>query len=133
MEFKVHAIRLTKTRHEIARNPNIVSSLLGTLAKNLELPLSLGNLRIDSLVVDARVQTQIEMLVDNFTSDVAYGVVPYAGVILSLRRRKSLFREAERAAILVKKILLLETRTSVSGSSMIVARELVGCGEPSGT
>jgi hypothetical protein len=81
MELKIHAIGFTETRHEIPRDPNVVGSPLGTLAEDLKFPLSLGNLRIDSLMVDASIQTQVEMLVYDFTSQFSDSTVANARVV----------------------------------------------------
>ena len=71
MEFKIDAVGFTETRHEIPCHPNVVGGPPRTLPEDLELPLALGNLRIDSLMVDAGIQTQVEMLVYDFTSNVS--------------------------------------------------------------
>src|SRR6476620_10388359 len=109
MELEIHAILFTEASHEITSDPYIVRRPLRALAEDLEFPLTLGDLRIDSFVIDAGVETQIEMLVHNLARDIPDGFVAHAGVVFSLRRRISLFREPQRAAILIEKIFLLET------------------------
>src|SRR5581483_2858706 len=86
---------------------------LRTLAENLELPLALGDFRVDAFVVDAGREAEIEMLFDQLAGDVADILVADARVIRTLRGGIAMFREAQRTAVLVEEILLLEAEPRV--------------------
>ena len=63
-------------------------------------------------MVDAGIDTEIEVLVDNLTGDVATRIVADPGVVHALGSGISILGEAERAAVLVEKIFLLEAEPS---------------------
>src|SRR4029077_6171818 len=109
MEFKIDTVILPEARHQKPSDPNVVGRLPGAFAENLEFPLALGYLRINSLMSNARVETEIEMLVDNVTRKVPHVGKTHARVVSAPRRRKPVIGEPERSAVLVEEILLLET------------------------
>ena len=114
MELQIHAVGLTEARHEIPGHPDVVGGSPRTFAEDLELPLSLGDLRIDSLMVDAGVRRHRSRCLSTMSRATSPTcVVTNPRVIFALRRRKSLCRESERAAVLVEEILLLETEPAV--------------------
>ena len=89
----------------------MISGILGTFAENLEFPLAFSHFRIDTFVIDAGVETEVEMRVHYFTGDVANVAITYAGVIFALRIGKSsVFGKTKGLAILVEKIFLLKTK-----------------------
>jgi hypothetical protein len=70
--------------------------------------LPLGHLGVDAFVIDAGGEAEIEMLLDDLSRDRADILVANAGVIGPLWRRIAVGREAERPAVLVQEIFLLE-------------------------
>ena len=104
----VDAVFFAKTLKNVAGCPHFVGGLFRALAENLELPLALGHLGVDAFMIDAGVETQIEMLLDDLARDVADILIADARVIGPLRRGKTMFGEAERTSVLKKEILLLE-------------------------
>src|SRR5215212_640238 len=113
MEVHVHATPLAEAEHQVARDPKLVGGALGSPAEDLELPLSLRDLRVDPLDRDAGPDAEVDVLVDDLPRDVADVLVADAGVVLALRCGKALLRKAERGAVLVEKVLLLEAEPRV--------------------
>jgi hypothetical protein len=64
-------------------------------------------------VVDAGVETEIKVLLDDFASDVTYGAEADTSVVRALWRWETIFRESKRATILIEEILLLEAEPCV--------------------
>ena len=71
--FDVVSIGLGQAIEEIACEPQLVTGVLGTLGEHLELPLPTGNLLVDALEVDARLEAEVRMLLDE---GAAVGVLP---------------------------------------------------------
>src|SRR5262245_55832705 len=113
MEVDVDAVALAEAQEQIARDPHLVGGPLRALAEDLELPLALSDLGVDPLEVDAGSKAEVDVRVDDLARDVADVPVADAGVVLALRRREAFAREAERAAVAVQEVLLLETEPRV--------------------
>jgi hypothetical protein len=109
MEVHVYTELFTEANEKVTSDPDFISGALGAFSENLEFPLTLGNLGIDAFVVDAGVEAEIKVLLD----DVADGAEADTSVVRALWRWEPIFRETERATILIEKILLLEAEPSV--------------------
>ena len=120
---------LAQPHQQVTRHPHVVGALLRALAEDLEFPLALRHLGVDALVVDAGLQAQLEVFLDDLAGDVADVLEADAGVVLTLRRRIAFLREAERAAVLDQEILLLEAEPS----ARVVRRSSRGCWTDAGS
>src|SRR5580698_7007124 len=132
MQLYVDFVLLAKPRHQIACGPQVIGGLVRTLAEDLVFPLSLCHFGVDAFVVDAGVETKIEMLLDNGASDRAHIFVANAAIVGALRSGVALFREAERTAILIEEVLLLKTEPKIriiGGSGAHVGRVWRAVGE----
>jgi len=68
VQDQIHLVLLAESVHKIASDPDIVRGLCRALGEDLELPLTLGDFRIDAFVVDPGVETEIQVLVDDLAT-----------------------------------------------------------------
>ena len=134
MEVDVDAVALAEPQEQVARDPQLVGGPPRALAEDLELPLALRHLGVDPHVLDAGLEAEVEMLVDDRAGE---------------RRRRSGTRRrcstrpagagsrrppGSRAAPRpCRGSTPARSRTTCPGSSGIVARLFDGCGVPSGS
>jgi hypothetical protein len=107
--FHVDAVFFAEAVEDVAGHPDLVGGLLGALAEDLEFPLALGHLGVDAFVVDAGVEAEVEVFLDDLAGDVAD--VPCSRRRSSIRPAgpgKPSLGETERAAVLGEEIFLLE-------------------------
>ena len=69
MALDVDAVFLSEPLQKIAGHPHLVGGALGALAENLEFPLALGHLGVDTFMVDAGGEAEVEMFLDDLAGD----------------------------------------------------------------
>ena len=94
MQINDDSILLGSTLKKIAGNPNLVASLPGSLCEDLIFPLPHHYLRVDTLDVDARLETKVKVLVNKVATK---GIGrPNGSIVRTLRSRKTVLGETER-------------------------------------
>jgi hypothetical protein len=68
--FNIDAILFTEALEDVACDPDLVTSLVSTFAKNLIFPLALGDFAVDAFVVDACIEAKVEMFFNDGASDI---------------------------------------------------------------
>ena len=106
--FHVDAVFFAKAVEDVAGDPDFVGATLGALAEDLEFPLAFGHFGIDAFMVDACIETNIEVLLDDLACDVTDRFVTSAAVVGALWGRVAVGRKTERAAVLIKEVFLFE-------------------------
>ena len=94
MPIDIDLVGLTESHQEVAGDPHVIGALLGALGEHLEFPLALGNLSVDTLMVDASLQTKFQMLLHDLASHITDVGITDASVVFPLRIRVTLFRPA---------------------------------------
>ncbi len=109
----IDLVFFAETLQQVTGDPDVVGGLLGALAEDLELPLALGDLGIDAFVVDAGIQAEIEVFLDDLAGDVTDIRVAHARVVGALGGGIATLGEPERTTVLEKEVFLLETEPGV--------------------
>jgi len=99
--INVNTIGFTDTQKDVTGNVHLVGRVLGTLAKNLKLPLSLGDLGIDAFMVNSGSKADVKVLFNNRASNVANILETNTGVIFTLWVRETSFRPSQGTPILI--------------------------------
>jgi hypothetical protein len=114
VELHIDAVLLADSHENIAGEPDFVGGFLGALTEDLEFPLTLGHLGIDTLMVDSHLEADIKVLLDDVAGDITDCVEADSAVEPALPfGGEAALGEAKRCAILIKEILLLESEPSV--------------------
>ena len=109
----VDSILFAETFKKEAGNPNLVGGALGSFSENLKFPLAHSHFSVDAFVVDAGVEAEVEVLVDDGTTDVAHVLVANSAVVSTLRLGISAFRESEDVAVFFEEVFLLKSEPCV--------------------
>src|SRR5207237_9720705 len=104
MAVDVDAVAVAQPEHQVPPNPELVCSASGALAEDPELPPALRDLGVDALDLDAGLEAEVDVLVDDLPGDVTDVLEADSSVVLTLRRGKALLREPERRAVLVEEV-----------------------------
>ena len=89
-----------------AGEPQLVGHVERAERADLELPLAGHDLGVDAGDAEAGVEAGVEVRLDDVTAEDLVGAD--AAVVEALRRREAVRREAERAAVLEERVLLLD-------------------------
>ena len=69
----IYPIFFAQALQNVASNPDLVASIVGTFTKDLKLPLALRDFAVDAFVVNARIEAKVEVLFDDGASDITDG------------------------------------------------------------
>ncbi len=61
-------------------DPHLVGGFLGAYAEDLEFPLAFGDLGVDALVVNAGIEAEVQVLINDFSGYAALSVCLLPGV-----------------------------------------------------
>ena len=89
-----------------AGHPQLVGDVERAQRADLELPLARHDLGVDARDAEAGVEARLEVRLDDVTAEDLVGAD--AAVVEGLRRGEAVGREAERAAVLEERVLLLD-------------------------
>ena len=89
-----------------AGHPQLVGDVERAQRADLELPLAGHHLGVDARDAEAGVEARLEVRLDDVTAEHLVGAD--AAVVEALRRGEAVRREAERAAVLEERVLLLD-------------------------
>ena len=114
VEVHIDPVFFAKADEQVARDPDLVCAGSGTFAEDLELPLAFCHFGVDTFVVDAGVEAQIEMFFDDFAGDFAYVFVAHARVVFTLGVGvTTALWEPEGYAVAVEEVFLLKAEPRV--------------------
>ena len=94
--LQVHgdAVTLANALEQVSRNPHFVAGSGCALGENLVLPLAHHHLSVDALDVDAGIETDLQMFVDDLSADCVGSTD--GSIEWALRPGETVLREAER-------------------------------------
>lgn len=107
----IDTVFFTEAKEDVTGNPDLVGSVLGTFTEDLEFPLAFGDLGIDTFVVDACVEADVEVLLNDVTGDITYVAVTSAAVVFTLWGGEAvgIFGPTERATFGMEEVFLFES------------------------
>jgi hypothetical protein len=108
----VYSVFFAEAKEQESCDPDIVSGFFRPLSEDLKFPLPLGDLGIDTFMVDACMQALPEMFLGNLPSKGRHVLEANSVVIFTLGFRIPFWRKADRNSVLSEEILLLKTEPS---------------------
>ena len=69
----LHPLRTSRIgAAKCSEQPRLVTSIVGSFSEDLKFPLALGDFAVDAFVVNACIETKVEVLFNDGASDVTY-------------------------------------------------------------
>lgn len=109
----VDSILFAESLKDEASDPDLIGSFAGAFAKDLEFPLSLGDLGVDALVINSGVEAEVKVFVYDCAGDIADVFVANAAIVRALGCGVSAFGKTKNLAVFFKEVFLLESKPSV--------------------
>jgi len=111
MQLDREVVLFCGAEHQEAAEPQVVASLLGAFAEQLEFPLTLHHFGVDTGDREARIQTRIKMFFNEIATDAVLDA--HRAIVRALRTGVTIDGEAEWAAVLHDGVFLLEAEPQV--------------------
>src|SRR6202049_3818022 len=81
MQHNIHFVFLTKTHHQIASGPGVISGFGGAFGEDLEFPLTFSDFSVDAFMIDTSGKTEFPVFFDNLTGHAAHVFVANTAVV----------------------------------------------------